>query len=79
MDDLVEQGVQAFRAGERDKARKLLLAAVKQNPNSERAWGWLSNVIDTDKDRIYCLRQVLRINPNVDSSLKCNFEGSQKR
>lgn len=68
MDDLVEQGVQAFRVGERDKARKLLLAAVKQDPNSERAWGWLSNVMDNDKERIYCLKQVLRINPNNEKA-----------
>src|SRR5574341_678201 len=68
MDDLTEQGVHAFRAGERDKARKLLLAAIKQNPDSERAWGWLSNVVDNDKERIYCLKQVLRINPNNEKA-----------
>ena len=44
------------------------MAAVKQDPNSERAWGWLSNVIDNDKDRIYCLKQVLRINPKNEKA-----------
>jgi hypothetical protein len=64
MDDLVEQGINAFRGGNRDEARKLFLAAVKQNPNNERAWGWLSNTTNNDKERVDCLKQVLRINPN---------------
>jgi hypothetical protein len=64
MDDLTKQGIDAFRAGKRDEARKLLLTAVKKNPDSESAWGWLYNVAENDKDRVYCLKQVLRINPN---------------
>jgi len=64
MDDLTKQGIDAFRAGKRDEARKLLLTAVKQNPDSESAWGWLYNVAENDKERIYCLKQVLRISPN---------------
>lgn len=64
MDDLTRQGIEAFRVGKREEARKLLLTAVKQNPDSESAWGWLYNVAENDKDRIYCLKQVLRINPN---------------
>jgi hypothetical protein len=64
MDDLTKQGIDAFRAGKRDEARKLLLTAVKKNPDSESAWGWLYNAAENDKDRIYCLKQVLRINPN---------------
>ena len=81
MDDLTEQGVQAFRVGDRDKARKLLLAAVKQNPDSERAWGWLSNVMHKDEERIYCLRQVLRINPNNEKAnqLLRNLTGKQSQ
>lgn len=64
MDDLTRQGIDAFRAGKRDEARKLLLTAVKQNPDSESAWGWLYNVTENDRERIYCLKQVLRINPS---------------
>jgi hypothetical protein len=66
MDDLTKQGIDAFRAGKRDEARKLLLAAVKKNPDSERTWGWLYNVAESDKERIYFLKQVRRINPNND-------------
>ena len=68
MDDLIGQGINAFRAGNRDEARKLFVTAIKQNPNNERAWGWLSNVAGNDTERIDCLKQVLRINPKNEQA-----------
>jgi tetratricopeptide (TPR) repeat protein len=68
MDDLIKQGADAFRAGNKDEARKLLLAAVKQNPESERAWGWLYNVANNDQERIQCLKQMVRINPKNEKA-----------
>lgn len=68
MDDLVKQGADAFQTGNRDEARKLLLTAVKQNPDSERAWGWLYKVTNNDKERIDCLKHMLRINPKNEKA-----------
>jgi hypothetical protein len=68
MDDLLQQGITAYKAGNRDEARKLLLTAVKQNLDSERAWGWLYNVTNNDKERIDCLKQMLRINPKNEKA-----------
>lgn len=50
MDDLIQQGVNAFKSGDRETARKLLITSVKQNPDSERAWGWMYNVCSADQD-----------------------------
>lgn len=63
MDDLIQQGKDALQAGNRDEARKLFLAAVKQNRDSERTWMLLYNVADNDQERTHCLKQILRINP----------------
>jgi hypothetical protein len=63
MDDLLQQGVIAYKAGKRDDARKIFIIAVKQSPDSESAWGWMYEVSGDDKERIYCLKQMLRINP----------------
>jgi hypothetical protein len=68
MDDLIQKGADAFRAGNRDEARKLLLTAVKQTPNSERAWGWLYNVTNNDQERVHCLKEMLRINPKNEKA-----------
>src|SRR6266540_3780198 len=64
MDDLLQQGITAFKAGKRDEARKIFMTVVKQSPDSEQAWGWMNNVCDTDKEHIYCLNQLLHVNPN---------------
>lgn len=47
MDELLQQGITAYKAGKRDEARKIFIAVVKQDPENERAWGWMSNVSGT--------------------------------
>jgi hypothetical protein len=68
MDDLLQQGITAYRAGKRDEARKFFAGAVKQNQNDERIWGWMYNVCDNDKERVHCLEQMLRINPKNEKA-----------
>jgi hypothetical protein len=63
MDDLLQQGVNAFKSGDHETARKLFISAVKQYPDNERAWGWMYTVCRNDQERIHCLKQVVRINP----------------
>jgi hypothetical protein len=62
--DLLKQGIAALKAGQKAEARHLLERVVQQDENNETTWLWLSGAVDTDSERIYCLRQVLSINPN---------------
>lgn len=68
MDDLLQQGITAYKTGKRDEARKIFITTIKQNPNNEIAWGWMFEVSKDDKERIYCLQQILRINPNNEKA-----------
>lgn len=68
MDDLVQQASSALRAGNKDEARRLLTLAIRQNPDDERAWGWMYNAASSDKERIDCLNQMLRINPKNEKA-----------
>src|SRR6185503_17003243 len=68
MDDLLQQGVIEYRSGKRDEARKFFITFIKQNPESERGWGWMYEVSGDDKERIYCLKQMLRINPKNEKA-----------
>ena len=68
MEDLLQQGITAYRAGKRDEARKLFTTLVEQNPDSERAWEWMYNVCSTDNERIHCLKQIIRINPKNEKA-----------
>lgn len=63
MDNLLEQGIAAYKAGKRDEARKIFIVLVKQEPDNERAWGWMYQVSNNDQERIHCMKQALRINP----------------
>ncbi|WP_322487965.1 hypothetical protein [Chloroflexus sp.] len=62
--DLVERGIAAARGGQRRVAAGLLARALKLDPRDERAWLWLSGVVDDPAQRAFCLQAVLRINPN---------------
>jgi competence protein ComEC len=63
MDDLLQQGITAYKDGHRQEARLLLAAFLKQNVNNEDGWGWFFMVCETDQERVDCLKQILRINP----------------
>lgn len=68
MDDLLQQGIAAYKAGRRDEARRIFIIHVKQNPNDERSWGRMYDVCNSDQERIHCLKQILRINPRNEKA-----------
>jgi ABC-type dipeptide/oligopeptide/nickel transport system permease component len=61
---LLEQGIEAAQAGQRKQARALFARAVQEEPENEQAWLWLVTVVEDDWHKLYCLRQVQRLNPN---------------
>ena len=70
MPTLLEQAVAHIKAGEIEKARPLLVEVLKQNPNDETTWLWMTKcVIETEQQR-YCLEKVLSINPQNQYALR---------
>ena len=59
----LQMGITVFKSGDKDQARIYFLRAVREEPNNEQAWGWLSNTSLNLEERAHCLRQVIRINP----------------
>ena len=70
MTDLLQQGIDAFRRGEKDKARKIFISTVKQFPDNEKAWGSLYSASKNNNERTHCLKQMLRINPENKKAKK---------
>jgi hypothetical protein len=57
---------QALDAGDNTTARNLVLQVIRQNPQNETAWLWLSALVNDPKKERDCLQKVLEINPMND-------------
>jgi len=66
----LQSGIAAYKSGKRENARKYLIAAVKENPKDENAWGWLYQVANNDNERIECLKKATAINPNNEKAIQ---------
>ena len=63
MSDNLQQAIALIKSGKRQDGQQLLLQILKNDPNNEQAWLWMSVVVSGDKRRS-CLEKVLSINPN---------------
>jgi tetratricopeptide (TPR) repeat protein len=66
----LQQGIAASRSGNPDQARELFQQAVRLDPQNETIWLWLASVARDDKERFFCLKQLLTINPQNEFALK---------
>jgi hypothetical protein len=64
VNDFLQQGIAALKAGQKAEARNLLSQAVRQDPKNEAAWMWLSGAVEGDQERRYCMEKVLKLNPH---------------
>ncbi len=61
--DLLKEGIEAARTGDKTHARTLLEQVVEQDQRNEKAWFWLAAVTDDLDEKRVCLGNVLVINP----------------
>jgi tetratricopeptide (TPR) repeat protein len=61
---LLRAGIEAIRAGERERGRELLLRVVDADPRVEPAWLWLASAVDDPADKITALENALSLNPH---------------
>lgn len=66
----LELAISAIKAGRKQEGRQLLNLLIQQNPNDEKAWLWMSSVVETDEQRARCLYHVLSINPTSQLARK---------
>jgi hypothetical protein len=67
---LLREGIAAAKAGQRDRARGLLMRVVDLDEENVQAWLWLSGVVDTLEDRATCLDNVLVLDPDNQAARK---------
>ncbi|MBN1148120.1 MAG: tetratricopeptide repeat protein [Anaerolineales bacterium] len=62
-DIMFQEAIDAIRQGQRTRARDLLTRLLRSDQSNPEYWLWLSSVVDTLKEQIYCLQTVLRLDP----------------
>ena len=62
-DTMFQEAIQAIRQGQRVRARDLLTRLLRADQNNPDYWLWMSSVVDTLKEQVYCLQSVLRLDP----------------
>jgi tetratricopeptide (TPR) repeat protein len=62
-DTMFQEAVEALREGDKAKAKDLLTRLLKTDQNNPQYWIWLSATVDSTKERIYCLKTALQLDP----------------
>lgn len=60
----IQQAIEAIRDGNKHRARYLIQAELRENPESLDAWTWACDLTDSTQEKILCLRKVLSIDPD---------------
>ena len=71
--DLLQQAITAYKKGQRDLARDLLLQFVEDDKNNELSWLILADLVKDPADQIIALENALTINPNTYLVEQLNF------
>lgn len=64
------EAIAAARAGDRARARDLLSRLLRSDSTNEEYWIWMSSVVESDKERIYCLESALNLDSTNRSALR---------
>ncbi len=70
-EEIIQRAISEAKAGNKEAARKSLTQAVRQEPSNAHVWYLLGQIVDKVDQKIYCLEQVLKIQPdNVQAKEK---------
>lgn len=65
---LYKRALDAIQHNQRVKARQIFTRLLREDKQNKDYWLWLSSLVDTDKERIYCLQAVLRLDPENEAA-----------
>ncbi len=63
-DTMFSEAVAAARAGEVFRARDLLARLLRADSANPDYWLWMSAVVDSEREGVYCLRSITKTQPN---------------
>ncbi len=63
-DRMLDEAIAAARAGDRARARDLLTQLLRTDQSNPDYWLWMSSIVESPKEKIYCLKSILRLDPD---------------
>lgn len=64
------EAIAAARAGERSHAREILSKLLRADSANPEYWIWMSSVVESPREKIYCLESALKLDPSNRSALR---------
>jgi tetratricopeptide (TPR) repeat protein len=66
--NIFNEAVEAIKKGENERARDLLARLLKTEKTIPEYWLWMSSVVKSPKEKIFCLKNVLQLDPDNESA-----------
>ena len=66
---IFEEAISAIENGQRARARDLLTRLLRQDKTKPEYWLYMSAVVDSQKERIFCLENALKYDPENETAL----------
>mgnify|MGYP001138524264 CR=1 FL=1 len=67
---MFQEALDAIKQGERLRARDLLTRLLRTDSSKVEYWLWMSTVVDTRNEKIYCLESALKADPGNQTALR---------
>jgi tetratricopeptide (TPR) repeat protein len=64
------EAIAAARIGDRHRAREILSRLLRSDSSNAEYWIWMSAVVDSPKERVYCLESALKIDPTNRAAMR---------
>jgi tetratricopeptide (TPR) repeat protein len=69
-DVMLQEAVDAIHQGQRLRARDLLTRLLRTDQSNPEYWLWMSSVVETLKEQVFCLQNALRLDPDNETARK---------
>ena len=67
-DRMLREAIEAAERGQRGRARDLFTRLLRSDQKNPDYWLYMSAVVESPKERVYCLQTVMRLDPNNDTA-----------
>src|SRR4030042_128554 len=65
---MYKAALEAIDQGQTARARDLFTRLLRSDSSKADYWLWMSTLVETSQERIYCLESALRVDPDNDAA-----------